>query len=92
MTWWVRLSSEVAVDVLQATLARRTVRFRLCEDEAPIPSPDSIVKTGIADLEERRALVDWSPGRRPRGVIGRGWWWVLHRLGDHPAIHLQLRH
>jgi hypothetical protein len=80
----VTLSSEVAVDIGQATLDRRIVRFRLCEDEAaPVPSTDPVARTGVADLQERRALLHpWSPERRPRGVLERGWGWMMHRLGD----------
>ena len=73
----------VAVDGLRATLAQRMVRFRLCEGEAaPIPGPDPIARTGVADLLERRALLHWSPEHRPRGVLGLGWSWLLHRFGD----------
>jgi hypothetical protein len=73
-----------AVDVRQATLDRRTVRFRLCEGEAsPIPGPDPIARTGVADLLERRALLyPFLPEHRPRGVFERGWRWLWRRLGD----------
>jgi hypothetical protein len=70
------------VDVLQATLARRTVRFRLYEEEAPIPGPDPIVRTGMADLQERRALLHWSAEGKPRGVLQRGWRWLWRRFAD----------
>jgi hypothetical protein len=70
------------VDVLHATLARRTVRFRLCEEEAPIPGPDPSARTGMADLQERRAVLNWKPAGKPRGVLQRGWRWMLRRFGD----------
>ena len=68
--------------VTQATLARRTVRFRLRQDE-PSPLPGEEARTGVADLQERRALLHpRSPEHRPRGVLDRGWWWLMRRPGD----------
>lgn len=72
------------VDIRQATLASRTVRFRLCVNEAsPIPSDDPRARTGVADLQERRALLhEWSFGHRPRNILERYWSRTSPKLGD----------